>query len=218
MIRPAGKRQLWTTCRRRRTPVGWPAECRARNVRDRARLKAGTRRPSPEEYQPRMGSVSPRCRLHLSPAGQFQPCRSRYGRGRPVQDCAELRRAPPEPRDQGGRQGGDRGSPPSISSMMSMLRDARSSSTERRCSRRRVKRSVAVMFGSPSRDVAVVDYLDLPGLCMTHPHEGAALAGLAPTVELSGVVRDRRPEIRTPRTLAVIAVGARDPQGCPRPA
>src|SRR5262249_36189485 len=30
---------------------------------------AGTRRPKLPEYQPRMGSVSPRCRLHASPPG-----------------------------------------------------------------------------------------------------------------------------------------------------
>ena len=75
--------------------------------------------------------------------------------------------------------------------------------------RRRVKRGVTVVLSGPPGDVAVVDYLDLAGMCMAHPHEGTAFAGLAPAAELDGVVRDRRPEIRTPRALAVITVGAR---------
>jgi hypothetical protein len=33
--------------------------------------------------------------------------------------------------------------------------------------RRRVKREVTVMFGRPSRDVAVIDYLEFPGMRMT---------------------------------------------------
>src|SRR6266851_842993 len=73
----------------------------------------------------------------------------------------------------------------------------------------RVKRGVAVVFGSPSGDVTVIDYLDLAGVCMTHPHEGATFAGLVPATEFGGVVRDRRSEIRAPRALAVITVGAR---------
>ena len=75
--------------------------------------------------------------------------------------------------------------------------------------RRRVKRGVAVVFRGPPGDVAVIDHLDLTGVRMTHPHERAALAGLAPAAEFGGVVRDRRPEIGAPRALAVIAVGAR---------
>ena len=51
------------------------------------------------------------------------------------------------------------------------------------------------MLGSPSGDVAVIDYLDLPGMRVTHPYGGATFAGLALAAEFGGVVRDRRPEI-----------------------
>ena len=71
---------------------------------------------------------------------------------------------------------------------------------------RRVERGVAVVLGSPSRDVAVIDDLDLAGIGLAHPHEGAAVAGLVPAAELDGVVCERRSEIRTPLGLAVIAV------------
>jgi hypothetical protein len=65
------------------------------------------------------------------------------------------------------------------------------------------------VLSGPPGDVAVIDNLDLAGLRMTCPHEGTALARLAPAVELGGVVRDRRPEIGAPCALAVIAVGTR---------
>lgn len=61
--------------------------------------------------------------------------------------------------------------------------------------RGRIKRGIAVMLGSPSGDVAVIDYLDLPGMRVTHPYGGATFAGLALAAEFGGVVRDRRPEI-----------------------
>ena len=74
---------------------------------------------------------------------------------------------------------------------------------------RRVERGVAVVFGGPARDVAVVNHLNLMGLRMMGPRERATFAGLAPAAEFGGVVRDRRPEIRAPRGLAVVAVGTR---------
>src|SRR2546423_5603683 len=74
---------------------------------------------------------------------------------------------------------------------------------------RRVERGVAVVLRGPSGDVAVIDDLDLTTMRMTCPHEGTALAGLAPAVEFGSVVRDRRPEVGAPCALAVIAVGTR---------
>src|SRR5262245_24433648 len=49
----------------RRVLIGSPGTERPRP----SRVVAGTRRPKLPEYQPRMGSVWPRCRLHASPPG-----------------------------------------------------------------------------------------------------------------------------------------------------
>src|SRR5580658_3724860 len=73
---------------------------------------------------------------------------------------------------------------------------------------RRVKAGVPVVLSGPSGDVAVVEHLDLASRRMTLSHEQAGSGELTPATEFGRVVRDRRPEIRTPGTLAVVAESA----------
>jgi len=65
------------------------------------------------------------------------------------------------------------------------------------------------MLRDPFGGVAIIPDVDLPAVRMIQPQEWAAVAGLATPVELDGIVRDRRPEVRTPFGLAVVTVGAR---------
>ena len=157
-------------------------------------VTAGTRRPRPWEYQPRMGSVSPRCRLHRSPGGSS----SRAAPG--VDALSQSRTAQDSPSSawtSGPRWKARRMSwlPPSTSSMMSMLRDARSSSIERRCraggsSEAYPSCSAVHLAMSPSSSTSI------SRVCAWRdPHERTALAGLAPATEFGGVVRDRRTKI-----------------------
>src|SRR5215472_13041512 len=65
------------------------------------------------------------------------------------------------------------------------------------------------MLRGPASDLTLVADVDLPRAGVPQPEKRATLAGLALAVELGRVVRDRRAEIRPPRRLTVIAVGAR---------
>ena len=66
--------------------------------------------------------------------------------------------------------------------------------------RGRLERQVAVVLGGPRRDLAGVGDVDLPGLRVTQPEEGAAVAGLVPAIDLRGVVRDRPRSSEKPGT------------------
>jgi hypothetical protein len=60
---------------------------------------------------------------------------------------------------------------------------------------RRVERGVPVALSRPSGDVAIIEYLDLASMRVTHPHEGTTFANPAPAAALGGVARNRRPGI-----------------------
>jgi len=95
-------------------------------------VNAGMRCPRPPEYQPRMGSVSPRCRVHSRSGGssiRAAPGVYAAGQSRAAQDPLSSTRT------SGPRWKARRRSwlPPLIWSTMSILRDALSSRTERRC-------------------------------------------------------------------------------------
>ena len=90
-----------------------------------------------------------------------------------------------------------------------MLREARSSRTERRCGAGGSSDGVAVVLGGPAGDVAARrTSVSVARACRSH-RNGPPVAGLVPAGELDRVVRDRRAEVRPPRGLAVVAVGAR---------
>ena len=73
----------------------------------------------------------------------------------------------------------------------------------------RGQRAVAVMLRGPAERVSGGVDLDLPAARVLQPQERATVAGLALPGQLDGIVRDRRPEVRPPGRIAVIAVGAR---------
>src|SRR5260221_9225368 len=66
---------------------------------------------------------------------------------------------------------------------------------------------VTVVLRRPLRRVADVDDIDLRGVGMRQPEEGTALLGLAPAIDLDGIVRDCRAKVGTPGVFPVVAEG-----------
>jgi hypothetical protein len=71
--------------------------------------------------------------------------------------------------------------------------------------RSRGERGVTVVFGGPTQ----VGSLDLPRPSVPQPHEGPALGRLTATADFNSIMCDRRPEVRTPFGLTVVAVRSR---------
>ena len=102
------------------------------------------------------------------PGRQFQPRHSRCGCGRPAQDRA----GPVELHLNLGTE--VEGKAEVVAAALDLVDDvdaARRPVQQHRATmqRRRIKRGVAVMLGSPSGDVAVVDDLDLSGIAHDAP-------------------------------------------------
>ena len=126
-------------------------------------VTAGTRRPRPLEYQPRIGSVSPGAGSTAGAAAvPAVRCRA--------SDAAGQRRTAHAPSSSASTSGprwkARRMSwrPPRISSTMSTVREARSSRTVRRCRAGGSKRQVAVVLCGPLGGVADVLDVDFPGV------------------------------------------------------
>ena len=210
MIRRMSRRQRRVIFRRRGTSAGWPGG------------SAGTERPRPtsvtggDAAAKARGSTSPGSgRSHRGAGSSRSPCgsSSRAAPGAAAAGQLRIAQVPSSSRVHVRAEvEGEADVMTPAADLVDDLERARGPVQPDRAAvpGRRVERQVAVVLcASSSADVADVEDVDLPGVRVPQPEEGTAVAGLALPVELDGVVRDRRPEVRTPRGLTVVAVGAR---------